>query len=295
MKDPMRNKVCVVTGSSAGIGYETALALAKKGATLIIIARSEEKVHQTVEELIVESQNKNIDGFDIDLSSQRYVINKAREIIKNYPRVDVLVNNAGTWYSRLNYTEDNIEMQFAVNHLAYFLLTHELLPALIKSEDPRIINVGSDSHFHGKMHFNDINLTKKYHGLRAYAQSKLANVLFTYEFERRKPVEKLTINCVQPGLVKTNIGLKHTISFHGLAWKIRRLSGVTPAEGAETSIYLASSEEVKGISGKYWDKNKPKKSSKGSLNKEDASRLWLLSERLCDIDDYFEIILDEIE
>jgi NAD(P)-dependent dehydrogenase (short-subunit alcohol dehydrogenase family) len=145
------------------------------------------------------------------------------------------------------------------------------------------------------MHFNDINLTKKYHGLRAYAQSKLANVLFTYEFERRKPIEKLTVNCVQPGLVKTNIGLKHTISFHGLAWKIRRLSGVTPAEGAETSIYLASSEEVKGISGKYWDKNKPKKSSKGSWNKDDASRLWLLSERLCDLDDYFTIIMDEIE
>jgi retinol dehydrogenase-12 len=291
----MKDKVCIITGSGSGIGFETALALARKGATVITITRNIEKVNQTIKDLKEESGNQRIDGFDIDLSSQKYIRKKAREIIKKYPKIDVLVNNAGTWYSRLNYTEDNIEMQFAVNHLAYFLLTHELLPALVKSDDPRIINVGSDSHYHGKMHFNDINLTRKYHGLRAYAQSKLANVLFTYEFERRKPLEKLNIYCVQPGLVKTNIGLKHTISFHSLAWRIRRLSGVTPAEGAETSVYLASSDEVKGISGKYWDKMKLKKSSKQSMNKEDAARLWILSERLCDIDDYFENIADEIE
>ena len=291
----MKDKICVITGSGSGIGFETALSLAKKGATIIGIARNMEKVSQAVKDIQEQSGNENIDGFDIDLSSQKLIRKKASEISKKYPKIDVLVNNAGTWYSRLNYTEDNIEMQFAVNHLAYFLLTHELLPALVKSEDPRIINVGSDSHYHGKMHFNDINLTKKYHGLRAYAQSKLANVLFTYEFDRRKPLEKLCINCLQPGLVKTNIGLKHTISFHSLAWKIRRLSGVTPAEGAETSVYLASSAEARGISGKYWDKMKIKKSSKQSMNKEDAARLWLLSERLCDIDDYFEIIADEVE
>lgn len=291
----MKDKVCIITGSGSGIGFETALALAKKGAVVISVTRNIEKVNQIVKDLKKASGNQRIDGFDIDLSSQKYIRKKAREIIKKYPKIDVLVNNAGTWYSRLNYTEDNIEMQFAVNHLAYFLFTHELLPALVKSDDPRIINVGSDSHYHGKMHFNDINLTRKYHGLRAYAQSKLANVLFTYEFERRKPIEKLNIYCVQPGLVKTNIGLKHTISFHSLAWRIRRLSGVTPAEGAETSVYLASSDEVKGISGKYWDKMKPKKSSKQSMNKEDAARLWILSERLCDIDDYFENIADEIE
>ena len=291
----MNDKVCLITGSSTGIGFETALALAKMGATVITVARNGEKVQQSIKDLISASGNENIDCFDIDLSSQKYIRKKAGEIVKKYPKIDVLVNNAGTWYSRLTYTEDNIEMQFAVNHLAYFLLTHELLPSLIKSEDPRIINVASDSHFHGKMHFNDINLTQKYHGLRAYSQSKLANVLFTYEFERKKPLAKLSINCVQPGLVKTNIGLKHTISFHGLAWKIRRLSGVSPAEGAETSIFLASSDEVKGISGKYWDKMKIKKSSRGSMIKEDAARLWRLSERLCDIDDYFEIVADEIE
>jgi retinol dehydrogenase 12 len=291
----MKGKVCIITGSSTGIGFETALALAKMGATVIAVARNTDKVRQAIDDLIAGSGNDSIDGFDIDLSSQKYIRKRAAEIVKKYPVIDVLINNAGTWYSKLTYTEDNIEMQFAVNHLAYFLLTHELLPALIRSDDPRIINVASDSHFHGKMHFNDINLTQKYHGLRAYAQSKLANVLFTYEFERKKPNSKLSVNCAQPGLVKTNIGLKHTISFHGLAWKIRRLSGISPAEGAETSIYLASSDEIKGVSGKYWDKMKIKKSSRGSLIKEDAARLWRLSERLCDIDDYFEIIADEVE
>jgi NAD(P)-dependent dehydrogenase (short-subunit alcohol dehydrogenase family) len=283
----MKGKVCAITGANAGIGYETALALAKKGAAVVVIARNEQKVQETVNRIIAESQNNNIDGTAINLSSQRDLRKGAEEILSKTPVIDVLINNAGTWYSNLVYTEENIEMQFAVNHLAYFYLTHLLLPVLIKSNDPRIINVGSDSHFSGKIHFNDINLTKKYHGLRAYAQSKLANVLFTYEFERRKPLDKICINCIQPGLVKTNIGLKHTVALHSLAWKLRRLSGVQPAEGAENSVYMASSDDVKGKSGKYWDKRKMKKSSKRSYIKEDAQRLWLLSEKLCDIDDYF--------
>lgn len=288
----MKGKACVITGANTGIGYQTALALAKKGADILVIARDEDKVKNTIDRLVAESQNRNIDGTVIDLSSQRDLRSGAKDILTKKPVIDVLINNAGTWYSNLVYTDENIEMQFAVNHLAYFYLTHLLLPGLAKSDDPRIINVGSDSHFSGKIHFNDINLTRKYHGLRAYAQSKLANVLFTYEFNKRKPLEKICINCIQPGLVKTNIGLKHTVALHSLAWKLRRLSGVQPVEGAETSVHLASSDEVKGISGKYWDKRKVKKSSKRSYIKEDAQRLWLLSEKLCDIDNYFENVND---
>jgi len=283
----MKGKLCVITGANSGIGYETALALAKKGAEVIIIARNENKVKEAVNKLITGSENKKISGAVIDLSSQKDLRTGANDILSKTKKIDVLINNAGTWYSHLTYSDENIEMQFAVNHLAYFFLTHLLLPAIANSDDPRIINVGSDSHFNGKIHFNDINLTKKYKGLRAYAQSKLANMLFTHEFNRRKPIDKICINCLQPGLVKTNIGLKHTIALHSLAWKVRRLGGATPAEGAETSIYLASSDEAKGISGKYWDKSKIKKSSKRSLIKEDAQRLWLLSEKLCDIEDYF--------
>jgi NAD(P)-dependent dehydrogenase (short-subunit alcohol dehydrogenase family) len=289
----MNGKVCVITGANTGIGFETALALAGQKADVLIVARSEKKISETVSEIIEKSGNKNIEGVVIDLSSQRDLITGASEILKRKPKIDVLINNAGTWFSKLVYTEENIEMQFAVNHLAYFMFTHLLLPGLSKSDDPRIINVGSDSHFNGKMHFNDINLTKKYHGLRAYSQSKLANILFTHEFEKRKTMEKLSIYCIQPGLVKTNIGLKHTVSLHSIAWKLRRLGGVTPREGASTSIFLASSEEAKGISGKYWDKSKTKKSSRRSYNKDDSSRLWLLSEKLCDIKDYFQDLSDE--
>jgi len=283
----MKGKVCVITGADSGIGYETALALAKLGSSLIIVAKEENKIKNSIDIMIKESGNKHIEGVVIDLSSQRDLQKGFSDILAKNPVIDVLINNAGTWYSKLNFTVDNIEMQFAVNHLAAFYLTHLLLPALAASDDPRIINVGSHSHYSAKIHFNDINLTHKYHGLRAYSQSKLANLLFTYEFERRKPIDKLCINCLQPGVVKTNIGLKHSVALHSLAFKIRRLGGLTPAEGAETSIYLASSDEVKGISGKYWDKCKVKKSSKRSYVREDAQRLWLLSEKLCDINDYF--------
>ena len=289
----MKGKVCVITGANAGIGYETALALAKMNTDLVIISKDESRVKVTIDKIISESNHKNIEGIVIDLSSQKEIKKGAKEILSKYNRIDVLINNAGTWYSNLTYTDENIEMQVAVNHLAYFYLTHLILPSIANSDDPRIINVGSDSHFNGKIHFNDINLTRKYHGLRAYSQSKLANILFTYEFNRRNPLDKICINCLQPGLVKTNIGLKHTVAIHSLAWKLRRLGGITPAEGAETSIYLASSDEVKGISGKYWDKSKFKKSSKRSYLKEDAQRLWLLSEKLCDIDDYFSAISED--
>ena len=288
----MKGKVCVITGADSGIGYETALALAKMRCSLVIIAKDDDSLKESTNNLIMESGNKDIEGMLIDLSSQSELRKGAYNILSRKPVIDVLINNAGTWYSKLNYTEDNIEMQFAVNYLAHFYLTHLLLPALAKSMDPRIINVGSDSHFSAKIHFNDINLVQKYHGLRAYGQSKLANLLFTYEFERRKTLDKLCINCLQPGNVKTNIGLKHSVALHSLAFKLRRLRGISPAEGAETSIYLASSEDVKGISGKYWDKCKIKKSSKQSYIKEDAQRLWLLSEKLCDIDDYFIQIND---
>jgi NAD(P)-dependent dehydrogenase (short-subunit alcohol dehydrogenase family) len=284
----MKGKVCVITGSGSGIGMETATAFSKMGAKVIIVTRSIEKSIQTIEKIRSVTGNDSIEGYGIDLSSQKSIRDGCREIMRANPVIDVLVNNAGTWFSKLTYTEENIETVFAVNYLAYFLVSHLLLPSLVKSDDPRIINVSSDSHFQAKMHFNDINLTRKYHGLRSYAQSKLADVLFTYEFERRKPSGKLSIYCVQPGLVKTNIGLKNTVSLHGIAWKIRRMAGVQPADGAATSIFLASSEEAKNQSGKYWDKCKPKKSSKASYNKEDARLLWDLSEKLCDIKNYFK-------
>lgn len=284
----MKDKICLITGANSGIGYETAKSLSVKGATVILWCRSEKKANQAVAKIKSEFPKSKTETIISDLSSQKQIRDAASELLKKYDRIDVLVNNAGSWFSKMEMTPDEAERQWAINHLAPFLLTHLMLPALRKSSDARVITVSSDSHFHGKIHFDDVNLTDNYHGLRAYAQSKLANVLFTREFESRKGKLPVTINAVQPGLVKTDIGLKNTISFHGLMWKIRRLGGISPEKGAETSIYLASSAEVYGISGKYWDKCKTKSPSKKAQSLSDASKLWDLSMKMCGIDNYFE-------
>jgi len=283
----LKNKICLITGANAGIGFETAKSLSAQGATTILVCRSEEKGVAAVKNIKKEYPDAKADFAVADLSSQAQVRKLAQDIQNRHEKLDALINNAGSWFSDFQLTEDRAERQWAINHLSPFLLTHLLLPVLKQSDDPRIINVSSDSHFHGKIHFDDVNLTNNYHGLRAYAQSKLANVLFTFEFERRKTFP-ISINAVQPGLVKTDIGLKNTISFHGLMWKLRRLTGVSPEKGAATSIYLASSEEVQGISGKYWDKRKPKPASKNANNEEHAAKLWELSKKMCGIDRYFE-------
>lgn len=289
----MEGKNCIVTGGNSGIGFETALALAKMGANLIIICRSEEKGATAAKMITAKSQNEHVEYVVADLSSQASIRSAAAFIRNKFSSIDVLINNAGAWFSKMVLTEDGVERQFAVNHVAYFLLTRELLPALKNSTDARIICVGSDSHFQGKMHFDDLNLTKKYHGLRAYAQSKLANALFVYELDRKLrelELSNITVNCVQPGLVKTDIGTKHTISLHDIAWRIRRMGGVSPAKGAETSIFLATSDSIQGESGKYWDKCSTKPSSKKSYIEEDAARLWDISLQLTGVEDYFESI-----
>lgn len=283
----MKNKICLITGANAGIGFETAKALAAKGFKVILVCRTKEKALMAMEKIQADQAKADLDYAIADLSSQADIKTIAKNILSRYPILDVLINNAGSWYSDMQLTADGIERQWAINHLAPFLLSHLLLPLLAKANDPRIITVSSDSHFHGKIHFEDVNLTNNYHGLRAYAQSKLANVLFTKAFERLKPDKNIAIYAVQPGLVKTDIGLKHTFSFHGLMWKLRRLTGKTPAQGAATSIFLASDKGVKGISGKYWDKCKPKSSSKKANSIPDADRLWTLSCEQCGIANYF--------
>lgn len=283
----MNDKICLITGANTGIGLATAKALCRKGARVIVSSRDRKKAMATMETIREELPKADLDLAVADLSSQREILEMATFLKGRYSKLDVLINNAGGWFSTFALTDDGIERQWAINHLAPFLLTQQLLPLLMEAEDPRIITVSSDSHFHGKIHFEDVNLGKNYHGLRAYAQSKLANVLFTREFERRKPNPKLSSYAVQPGLVRTDIGLKHTLSLHGLAWKIRRLAGKSPEKGAETSVYLASSDEVKGVSGKYWDKCKEKDPSKKASSVEDAARLWELSEEMCGIHSYF--------
>jgi NAD(P)-dependent dehydrogenase (short-subunit alcohol dehydrogenase family) len=240
-----------------------------------------------VEVLKEQTQNPSIQYHNMDLSSQKQIRKTGEEIKARHPRIDVLINNAGVWTSRFEFTEERIEKQFAVNHLAYFLLTHILYPNIANSTDGRIINMGSDSHKYGRINFQDLNLELSYHGLKAYGQSKLANLLFTYELHRAKREDHVSVYCVQPGLVKTDIGVKHTSPFHSFMWKLRRLSGMPPEKAAETAIYLATAAEAAGRSGLYWDRCKPKPSSERSRNAEDAARLWALSERLCGIEKFF--------
>ncbi len=282
-------KYCIVTGAGSGIGKATALQLVSLGHTVGLTCRTAEQAKSVAKELIEGTGNRDVFGFSADLSEPGEIIRMGREIGEKFPVLDVLINNAGTWYSRRTLNSKGTEMVFAVNHLSYFHLTQLLMNSLLRSQSGRIVNVGSDSHFSGRMHFNDLSLGSRYHGLRSYSQSKLANVLFTYEFARRCPHPHLAVYCLQPGLVSTRIGNKNTNVVHGLAWKLRvkLWGGIGPLDGAKTSLFLALDEAAGNQTGLYWDKCAAKKSSTASYDRDESKKLWEMSERLCGISDYF--------
>ncbi|MCB9232809.1 MAG: SDR family oxidoreductase [Bacteroidia bacterium] len=286
----MKGKNVVVTGGNAGIGFETAKAMLEKGANVIIVCRSKDKGQEAVSRLKQLTASDKIDFVTCQLGEQKDIKRAALEISAKMPVLDVLVNNAGTWLSDRTLTPEGVEMQLAVNHLGYFLMTHWLLPNLQRAEEPRVVCVGSDSHLRNPVHWDDLTMEKGYHGLKSYAQSKAANVMFAYYFDRNQPFEKkIAINCLQPGLVHTDIGLKTTNPLHKLAWRVRRTfwKSKTPAEGADTSIYLASSPEVKGQSGKYWDLRKPKPSSPETMVESNQDIMWQYSMEKCSLKDYW--------
>jgi len=283
----MKNKIAVVTGANSGLGFETAKALATQGARVILLSRSADKGQEALDKIFAATQNDQLELLTVDLASQASIRETGKLILDKYPVIDTLVNNAGTWISQHSLTEDGVETMFAVNHLAYVLMSHVLYPAIRKAEDGRIVCVASDSHFQFKVNYADLNLTNKYHGLRAYAQSKGANVMFVSELHKRKQEENVSSYAIQPGLVKTDIGVKRTNWLHALAWKIRRSGGVSPAEGALCQIFCASAAEAKGQSGLYWDKCKPKPSAKYTYIEEDRAQLWEQCLEMCKIDSFF--------
>jgi retinol dehydrogenase-14 len=275
----MRGKTCVVTGANSGIGLETAVALAQAGARVAVVCRTAEKSEQTVSEIKRRSPAADVLPFAADLSSQREVRTVAAQIAGALPRVSVLVNNAGLMLRERVLTEDGLEATFAVNHLAYFLLTRLLEPALVAGAPSRVVNVSSRAHLSGTMRFDDLMGSRAYDGWQAYAQSKLANVLFTYEHARRLAGTGVTTNCLHPGVVGTNIG------HDGPLWirfgiKLIRPFLLSPARGANTSIYLASSPAVDGVSGKYFVGRGEKRTSDESYDHVIAARLWKVSEEL---------------
>lgn len=268
----MTNKICLVTGANAGIGKATALGLAKTGATVVIVARSRERGAAAQAKIKQESGNQAVDLLLADLSSQADIRQLAAEVKRDYPALHVLINNAGIIPRQRQETEDGLEMQFAVNHLAYFLLTNLLLEQLKASAPTRIINVTSGLHRSGQIDFDDLQSKRSYRPQSVYAMTKLCNVLFTLELARRLAGTDVTANCLHPGMIATKLQQDYT----GAA----RSAGASPERGAETPLYLATSGEVAGVSGQYFENKRAVPASTTAQDEALAKRLWQISAKL---------------
>ncbi|HLU10117.1 MAG TPA: SDR family oxidoreductase [Oceanobacillus sp.] len=276
----MSGKICVVTGATNGIGKVTALELAKMGATVIVVGRSAERTESVVKEIQQASGNNAVEALLADLSVQAQVRELAAAIQRKYEHLDVLVNNAGGMFLRREETADGIEMTWALNHLNYFLLTNLLLDTLKRAPAARIVNVASDAHEGGKIQFDDLAFKQRRYGwMVAYAQSKLANIMFTYELARRLNGTNVTANTLHPGFVNTNFGANNG-TLARIAKVVMRPLALSPEQGASTIIYLASSPEVEGTTGQYFVKCKPHRSSKASYDEAVQRRLWRVSEEM---------------
>jgi NAD(P)-dependent dehydrogenase (short-subunit alcohol dehydrogenase family) len=276
----MTGKYCLVTGATSGIGRVTARALAERGASVMVVGRSRERCEATVETIRQGVTGSEVEFFQADLSSQAEIRRLSREVRDRVPRLDVLVNNAGTLSMKRQESVDGIEMTFALNHLAYFLLTNLLLDRLKASAPARIISVSSDAHHWARrIDFAGLPRVERYRGFQAYSQSKLANLLFTYELARRLEGTGVTANALHPGFVATNI-----FAGNGLAgWMMRagaRFLAISPEEGARTTVLLATAPELEGVSGRFFVRGRPVSSSRASRDQDAARRLWDVSEAL---------------
>ena len=280
MSDPMKDKVVLVTGATAGIGRQTALELAKLGAHVIVVARSPDKTKRVIEELKQQSGNVHIDSFLADLSSMHSIRELANAVLVKYPRIDVLVNNAGALNVKRETTVDGYERTFATNHLAYFLLAQLLLPALEAAPSGRIVNVSSDAHRTGRLDFSDLQASRSYSTFKAYGRSKLANLYFTRELARRLSGTRVTVNALHPGFVASDFLTKEGL--FGWLKPVLNLFAISVEKGARTSIWLASSPAVEGVTGKYFYECKEKAPRSYALDDAAAAQLWAESERLVD-------------
>ena len=278
MSMDMSGKICIVTGANAGIGKATAMKLAQMGANVVMVCRNPERGEAALAEIKQKSGNDSVDLMIADLSSMNSIRQFATDYKAKYKKLHVLINNAGVHLAKRILTVDGYECTFATNHLGYFLLTNLLLDVIKASAPARIINMSSEDHGFAKIYFDDLHFEKKFNEFRAYGQSKLANILFTYELARRLEGTGITVNCLHPGMVLTNMGRDSE--------DVRRVmqeagdSILTPEEGAVTSIYLATSPEVENVTGKYFDNKKAVKSSRKSYNQDSQQRLWDISEEL---------------
>lgn len=275
----MKDRVVMVTGANSGIGKAASLALAKMGATVVMVSRKKERGEAARSEVIRKSQNNSIDLLLADLSSLESVRILASDFQKKYSKLHVLINNAGLFNQRRRVTSDGYENTFATNYLASFLLTNLQLDLLKASAPSRIINVSSVGHYNGHINFDDLNLERKYGGWKAYGQSKLALVLFTHELAKKLQGTGVTVNAVHPGTVATNIWSR-PFGPASFIMVLPKLFMTSPEKGAETIVYLASSPDAKDLNGEYVEKLKAKKSSDESYDEEIAQRLWDISAKL---------------
>lgn len=278
----MKNKITLVTGATAGIGLETAKGIAKTGATVVLVGRDQAKGEKVIAEIKKETGNQNIELLVADLFSLEAIRGLAEDFKAKYSRLDILVNNAGAIFDRRETTVDGCEKTFALNHLSYFLLTNLLLDTIKQSAPARIVSVSSIAHtFAGKIDFDDLQFEKKkFSAMGAYGQSKLMNVLFTYELARRLEGTNVTANCLHPGGVASNFADNTGGVLKMIAWLYKNTFAISSAKGAETSVFLATSLEVENVTGKYFDNQREKQSSKISYDVEMQKSLWNVSEQI---------------
>ncbi|GAA1531024.1 SDR family oxidoreductase [Kribbella lupini] len=272
----MNGRTVLITGSTGGIGKATALGLAKLGARVLIAGRDPARTDDAAREIRA-AGGQDVDMFVADLSSQREVRRLAAEVLQRHPRIDVLINNVGGYWNTRHLTADGLEHTFALNHLAPFLLTSLLLESLKRSTAGRVVTVSSNAQAMGRIDFDDLQGEQSYSGARAYNQSKLANVLFTYELARRLRHTAVTANAVHPGLVSTSFGASDPGRAQRLLVPVLRPFMKSPTRGAATSIHTASAPQIERTSGRYYANSKPTRSSRRSYDETVAARLWEVS------------------
>lgn len=284
----MDGKTCLITGSTSGIGKEIALGLGRMNATVVLVGRSKDKCERTLQEILARTEDSRrgkgeISYFVADLSSQSSVRQLAKEFSATHPTLDILVNNAGVFHARRTVTVDGIESTFALNHLAPFLLTNLLVENIKAGNHSRIITTSSIAHRTARIEFDDIEFKKRrYNGIRAYGQSKLANILFTKELARRLAGSGVTANCFHPGGVRTNLAAGNPW-YYQLIWALASPFLTSAEKGAETGIYLASSEYLGEATGRYFVKRNDTPPSAQANDLESAQRLWNISEQMTNI------------
>lgn len=281
----MQEKTVIVTGATNGIGAVTALELAKMGAQVLVVSRNAQRCEKTVADINAVTGRQDARAMPADLSSLAEIRRLAQAIQAEFSHIDVLVNNAGAFFQNRRESVDGYEMTFALNHLSYFLLTQLLLEELRAAArdhgEARIVNVSSGAHFGTrKLDIDAVNDPKHFSSFGTYSETKLMNILFTYELARRLQGTGVTVNALHPGFVRTGFGMNNHIFVRATVRFMQMFAAISSEEGAQTQIYLASSPEVKGVTGRYFDKKKAVKSSQLSYDEGLQKRLWELSAQL---------------